>query len=167
MELMIKRHSRLQKSPYVHLWREHVQNTSNSTFHLLKNNKSHTALVRFDHTMVMYSFSTLQPTNSMKTKSFIVRRPLVIVVVILLRVNSCLSCAVCAALIPPLTVEGTGVITPALGRVIPAGEAVTLAGLKYQRALVPKSVSVWRLSLTTRIGELKPWSQLCNNTPLV
>lgn len=60
----------IQKSPYVHLSEEHVQNTSNSTFHLFKKKnknkktQSLTALVRFDPTLIMYSFSVLQPTLS-------------------------------------------------------------------------------------------------------
>lgn len=45
--------------------------------------------------------------------------------------------SVCVMLIPLLTVEGTGVITPAWGRVIQTGEAVTLAGLSDQEGLVP------------------------------
>lgn len=66
-------------------------------------------------------------------KSFIVIRPLVIVVLIntaeyyLVRLPS-----VCAVLILLLTVEGTGVITPARRRVIQTGEAVTLAGLRSE-----------------------------------
>lgn len=55
--------------------------------------------------------------------------------------------SVSAVLVPLLTVEGTGVITPACGRVIQTGGAATLAGLRSeslvsQKLLSQKSVRV-------------------------
>lgn len=49
--------------------------------------------------------------------------------------------SVCAMLVPLLTVEGTGVITPACGRVIQTEEAATLAGLTGQKAWFLQSFS--------------------------
>lgn len=56
-------------TPHVHISEKHVQNTSNSTFHLLKknnnnkkNSNSFIVLARFDPTLFMYSFSALKPT---------------------------------------------------------------------------------------------------------
>lgn len=64
----MRSHSRI----YVHLSEEHVQNTSNSTFHLFKKKKNKQKkkntvkqrLARCDPTLIMYSFSALQPTLS-------------------------------------------------------------------------------------------------------
>lgn len=56
-------------TPHVHISEKHVQNTSNSTFHLFKkktkkkpNSNSFTVLAQFDPTLFMYSFSALKPT---------------------------------------------------------------------------------------------------------
>lgn len=58
----------------------------------------------------------------------------------------CASCAVCTMLIPLLPVEGTGVITPACGRVIRTGGSETLAhksgGLCPQTHLSHEAVSI-------------------------
>lgn len=58
-----------KESPHDQLSEKRVQNTSNSTFHLLKieterKHNSCTALARFDPTLVMYSFSALMPMLS-------------------------------------------------------------------------------------------------------
>lgn len=74
------------ESPYVHLSEEHVQNTSNSTCHLFKKQTKRQTVKQYWpgwilHWLCIHSQTCSQHFPMSTIKSFIVIRPLVIVVV--------------------------------------------------------------------------------------